>query len=293
MPKIVNYHVIDPRNIGDLYSSPLNYFDFPGYEVSKIDIRTLDEAKAEDDPENLLDHHAIVGGGGLMFGRFLNHFQRLQCRQHNNRLILWGAGQQVYQLDRVVDFDYTPYLQQFDQIGIRDFNQGYAWVPCVSCMHELFDRSYPIEHEFVVFSHKKFQVELPQLPRLTNESDDFEKIIRFLASGETIITSSFHGAYWGTLLGRKVLGFPFTSKFMTLKHSIALYPVEKWRQAEQRLQLFGKTIYQRFDKHKFVCNTGDWQSYLRECVSYPESLEECRDRNRLFYQQVMDVLVDE
>ncbi|MGB3190723.1 MAG: hypothetical protein WBB43_15030 [Limnoraphis sp.] len=290
MKTIANYHVIDPTNIGDLLSSPLNYFDFPGYEVSKIDIRTLDKAEAEDDSQSLLTHHAIVGGGGLMFDRFLNHFQRLQARKNGYRLVLWGAGHQIYQLDRSVQFDYTPYLEQFDCVGIRDFDLGYDWVPCVSCMHEAFDRQYSIQHEFVVFSHKKFQITIDKFPRKTNESENFEEIIRFLASGETILTSSFHGAYWGTLLGRKVLAFPFTSKFFTLKHPVALYPVEKWRQPKRQIKLFGKTLYQHFDETKFLCETEDWRSHLDQCQSYPNSLQECRERNRWFYNQVMNNL---
>ncbi|MEL7037387.1 MAG: polysaccharide pyruvyl transferase family protein [Cyanobacteria bacterium J06592_8] len=290
MKTIANYHVIDPTNIGDLQSSPLNYFDFPGYEVSKVDIRTLGEAQAQDDNLSLFPHHTIVGGGGLMFDRFLNHFQRLQARKNGYQLILWGAGQQIYQVDRVVQFDYKPYLEKFDCVGVRDFGKEYDWVPCVTCMYEGFDRKYSIEHEFVVFSHKKFQIDIEQFPRKTNQSQNFEEIISFLASGETILTSSFHGAYWGTLLGRKVLAFPFTTKFFTLKYPVALYPVQKWRQAKRQLKLFGKTLYQRFDQTKFLCDTTNWRSHLADCQAYPNSLEECRDRNRWFHQKVLNLL---
>lgn len=287
---IVNYYVIDKKNIGDFLSSPLHYFDFPGCKTSKVDIRTLDEAKPQDDSQSLLNHHAIVGGGGLLFDRFLHNFQRLQARKNNYHLILWGAGHQDYQLDCNIEFDYHPYLGKFDNIGIRDCGQFYNWVPCVSCMHEAFDKEYPIQHDFVVFSHKKFQIKIDNFPRKTNEGQNFEEIINFLASGETILTSSFHGAYWGTLLGRKVLAFPFSTKFFSLKHPVAIYPVEKWRQPERKIQILGKTLYQRFDSSKFVCNTEGWQSYLNRCQSYPESLKECRDRNRWFYEKIMNDL---
>ncbi|MEB3883231.1 hypothetical protein [Lyngbya sp. CCY1209] len=292
MKAIANYHVIDETNIGDFFSSPLHYFNFPGYEVSKIDLRTLDKERPEDDGDSPLPHHAIVGGGGLMFERFLNHFQRLQARKNDRRLVMWGAGHQIYQRDRDVKFDYLPYLEKFDIVGIRDFDDGYDWVPCVSCMHEVFDRRYPIKHEFVVFSHKKFQINIENFPRMTNEAQNFEEIVRFLASGETILTSSFHGAYWGTLLGRKVLAFPFTSKFFTLKHPVTLYPVERWKQPDLSLRIFGKTLYQRYDQTKFLCDTEGWRSHLKNCRSYPESLSECRDGNRRFYERVMNELDD-
>ncbi|TVU55417.1 MAG: hypothetical protein EA414_01850 [Arthrospira sp. PLM2.Bin9] len=302
MNTIVNYHVIDPKNIGDLFSSPVNYFEFPGYEVIKRDIRTLDNSPPLEDPESLLNHHAIVGGGGLMFDRFLPNFQRLQAGKNGNSLILWGAGQQVYQLKNsgLTDgshspynnniFDYTPYLKDFNCIGIRDYNQGYDWVPCVSCMDKVFDKEYSIQEEFVVFSHKKFQLKIDSFPRMTNEGNNFEEIISFLASGETILTSSFHGAYWGTLLGRKVLAFPFTSKFLTLKHPVAMYPGIHWKQPKREIKILGKTLYQRFDESKFLCSTDNWRSHLKHCQSYPESLQECRDRNNWFYQQVMNHL---
>lgn len=292
MKAIANYHVIDEKNIGDFFSSPLHYFDFPGYEVSKIDIRTLDKDSPKDDADSPLPHHAIVGGGGLIFERFLNNFRRLQARKDDRRLVMWGAGHQIYQFDQGQKFEYLPYLEKFDLVGIRDFGSGYDWVPCVSCMHEVFDRQYPIEHEFVVFSHKKFQINIENFPRMTNEAQNFEEIVSFLASGETILTSSFHGAYWGTLLGRKVLAFPFTSKFFTLKHPATLYPMKHWHQPDRSLRIFGKTLYQRYDETKFLCDTEDWRSHLKHCQSYPESLSECRDRNRRFYERVMNELDD-
>jgi len=299
MKTIVNYHVIDPKNIGDLFSSPVHYFEFPGYEVIKRDIRTLDKSSAPEDSESFLNHHAIVGGGGLMFDRFLHNFQRLQAGKNGNSLILWGAGQQSYNFKNSGDnfspynasnFDYKPYLTDFNLTGIRDYNQGYDWVPCVSCMDKAFDNDYSIQHDFVVFSHKKFQIKIDSFPRMTNEDNNFEKIISFLASGETILTSSFHGAYWGTLLGRKVLAFPFTSKFLTLKHPVAMYTGIRWKNSKREIKILGKTLYPRFNESKFLCSTDNWRSHLKNCQSYPESLSECRNRNNWFYQQVMNHL---
>jgi hypothetical protein len=41
MNTIVNLHVIDPKNIGDYLSSPLQYFNFPGFETQALDIHQL------------------------------------------------------------------------------------------------------------------------------------------------------------------------------------------------------------------------------------------------------------
>jgi len=53
-------------------------------------------------------------------------------------------------------------------------------------------------------------------PHMTNLAGDMEEVIAFLASGEVVVTSSYHGAYWARLLGRKVALLPRGSKFWHL-----------------------------------------------------------------------------
>ena len=41
----------------------------------------------------------------------------------------------------------------------------------------------------------------------------FEKAIEFIGSGDVVVTNSYHGAYWGLLLGKKVeMGDPLKSR---------------------------------------------------------------------------------
>lgn len=286
MRSIVNFHVIDPKNVGDLISSPTQYFDFPGYTTEQLDIRHLD-------PEYVRGKHIIVGGGGLLYTPFLNNISKLVKAEERGKLIAWGIGQQIYHElnpEKFKAFDYPLYLNGFDLTGIRDFECGYDWVPCASCMHPAFDQSREIKHDFVVFSHKKFQLKIDGFPRMTNEVNDLEKVLDFLGSGETILTSSYHGAYWGTLLGRKVLTFPFSSKFCTLKYQPGVYPVRKWRQVTQSFFLFKKLIYQYRYKNKYSCNIDDWQQALKDCQSYPDILQASRQRNQWYYSRVLDLL---
>jgi hypothetical protein len=291
MNSIINMHVIDPQNIGDLLSAPIHYFPFPGYEKLSADLRELSD--------NLPDSSLIVGGGGLLFPRFLERIQQLTERPYvgslkrSGKLIAWGVGQQTYgAIERSViqSFNYSEYLDRFDLVGIRDIDSGYNWVPCASCMNSSFDQPREIKHEFVVFSHKKFQLHIDKLPRMTHANDSLDEVLDFLGSGETILTSSYHGAYWGTLLGRKVLAFPFSSKFATFKHQPGLYLVQKWSNAVRKFQIFGKTIHQSWDENQLLCPTEGWQEALKDCLTFPESLEECRDRNQWFYQQVLNCL---
>jgi len=290
MPSLTNYHVTDLTNIGDLLSSPLRYFDFPGFDCQTLDIGKVDA-------DNVVDSNIIIGGGGLLFERFLPHIQDIYRTQinknHINKIILWGVGQQRYGAAsrKPESFDYAPFVQKSHLVGIRDDGMDYIWVPCASCMHPAFDKLRKPEYEVVVFSHKKFQIDFPDMPKMTNLADDFEAVIDFLGSGETIITSSFHGAYWGTLLGRKVIAFPFSSKFFTLRHQPTLYPVKKWSRVRWKLSVFGRVLYSiEHEGDKLTCDTQDWQQYLKEARAYPESLQECRDSNIQFYQRVMDIL---
>lgn len=286
MKSIINYHVIDRKNIGDLLSSPLHYFYFPGYQLEEADIRQPNAIASQ-------NKHIILGGGGLIYKRFLNNIQEIISFANRGKLILWGSGQQSYDTsntDKIQNFNYSQYLDQFDLIGIRDYESGYFWLPCVSCMHPAFNQKREIKHEFVVFSHKKFQIKIDSFPRMTNESQNIEEILDFLGSGETILTSSYHGAYWGTLLGRKVLAFPFSSKFNTLKHKPSLYPSFKWRQNKKRFFILNKMVYEYRYKNKFSTNIDEWQTFLNHSRHYPESLEESRLQNQLFYSQVLDIL---
>ncbi|MEY2978625.1 MAG: hypothetical protein RLZZ435_2764 [Cyanobacteriota bacterium] len=287
MNTILNFHVLDQTNIGDCLSSPLQYFEFPGFTTQTVDIREID-------PLQIPNSHIIIGGGGLLYQRFRGCFEQLVSivkENKNSQLIAWGVGQQSYDFNSVEvrkNFDYLSYLQGFDLVGIRDVGYSLPWLPCVSCMHPTFDRPRKIKHDMVVFSHKKFQINIPGLPTLKNSSQNFEQVIDFLASGETILTSSYHGAYWGTLLGRKVLAFPFSTKFYTLKHLPVLYPTQHWKQARWKISLFNKQLYQHRYKNKFVCDLQNWKDLLKNCQVYPESLAECRRQNQAFYQQCLE-----
>ena len=46
---------------------------------------------------------------------------------------------------------------------------------------------------------------------------DENKTIEFIGSGDVVVTNSYHGAYWATLLGKVVVAFPWASKFYGLK----------------------------------------------------------------------------
>jgi hypothetical protein len=324
--KLISTYAINPRNVGDFMSSPIHYFDFPGWQVETLDFRSIDPdfptpqggfggSIGLDQIKNTSSntrYHLIVGGGGLLFQRFWKCFQQLQdIRNHiQGQWIIWGAGQQIYPnfklsrnkpfIDQLQEnhkkFDYSGYVDPFSFVGIRDFNQGYDWVPCVSCMSKEFDKHRVIKHEFVVFSHEKFKIKIGSLPQMTHNTQNLQEVLDFLGSGETILTSSYHGAYWGMLLGRRVLAFPFSTKFLTLRNHIGIYPVSQWKYSRLKIQPFKTTFLNKlkwevnYGNH-FWCFTRNWKRFLPNQITKNSSiLQEHRKANIQFYERIMQTL---
>jgi hypothetical protein len=95
---------------------------------------------------------------------------------------------------------------------------------------------------------------------ILDNSAPLDEVIPFIGATQTLLTDSYHGAYWATLMGRKVVAFPTSSKFYDLKHAIPL----------------GDPV--------------DWQKLSRLSIAYPEALEECREANRDFYLKVLELV---
>ncbi len=275
---LLNIHRID-NNVGDIMSSPLKYFKFP-QDSKTVDIMSIND-------QQVLEKDIIIGGGGLIAREFFAEKMSYIAEKRKGKLISWGIGHNSYE-DLGNHLHYPKYMDKFDLHGIRDYSQGFNYIPCVSCMSELFDKKYETKYEFVVYKHANSQWKIPteisNLPLMVNhkyspkarkksffkkisfwhQQDEFQlefsKIIKFLGQAETILTNTYHGMYWGILLNKKVLAFPFSTKFYTLKYKVPL------------------------------CDLNNWQDKLQHIPTYPEALAECRDANKHFYQQVLAML---
>jgi hypothetical protein len=97
---------------------------------------------------------------------------------------------------------------------------------------------------------------------LRNIEPQFEEVIAFLGSGSIILTNSYHGAYWGTLLGRKVVIIrPFSSRFFHMRHQPA------------------------------ITESQNWQGTLSKARHFPEALAECRQANRIHFERICEHLL--
>ena len=175
--------------------------------------------------------------------------------------IVWGAGHNAgFDKKFKGKLSYPAWLQQFDAVGIRDFGQQYDWVPCASCMHPALRKKYTIKNDVIWFEHKKQLIKTTDIgpepvPRFINSGNNIEQTIELLGSANTIITNSYHGAYWGTLLGKKVIVVEaWSSKFNALKH-----------------------------KPFFLSKAQQWQDFVEGVPVYRTALDECIDTTESFW----------
>lgn len=247
----------DKTNVGDWYCAPSRYFKLPDGEGDIFDIDKLSLAP-----------HVVVGGGGLVAKTFHPFMEKLAARKSDIRsLVAWGIGE-LENVDKtgktVPPFDgsYPAYLKAFDLVGVRDYGTCYRWVPCVSCMSELFDTAYVVKTDICVYEHKRIPLGISGFPTLSNNGDDLAAVLQFLGSAHVVITNSYHGAYWATLLGRRVIVIPAMSKLYRFAHA----PV--------------------------ICRAQDWKKYVEQTQNYPNALAECRTTNINFYQDVLSLQAD-
>lgn len=230
-------HFKDTLNAGDRASCPRQYFDLPEGMIVNIG-------------EPLLGVDVAIYGGGAV-ARALWDIER---RDPDILRIAWGVGGTER---RSKISHHKPH--GFALYGSRDWPADpIEWVPCVSCMSPLFDRSYKIERDAVLFFNADPRIPRPDidLPAMSNQNS-FSDIVVFLGSAETIVTNSYHGSYWATLLGRKsVIVGAYSSKF------------------------YGYRFRPGYDAGE------GWFRAAATAVTYPHALSVCRRANLEFYDRV-------
>jgi hypothetical protein len=221
MALVSNVYTMDPRNIGDINCSPLQYFSFPFMVEARHASQTLAPL-----------HHVIFGGGGMLHHKFMGDL----CERATGKLVSWGIGHNTHSAKTV---DYPKYMERFALHGVRDWPSPYEWVPCASCMHTGFDCRYSVQFEAVVYDHHQFPTGVRGLPTMSNDAPSMNTVLAFLGSADLIVTSSYHGAYWGTLLGRRVVVTnPFSTKFQTFRHPPVLSTSQNWIEESKSARTF-------------------------------------------------------
>lgn len=220
-PIIQSVYAINPSNLGDMASCPLQYFRFlrDGKEVRTMHLHVRNEVR------KARNHPTIIGGGGLLKRNNPVADWVKECQ----RFAIWGAGVNE---NGVKGKQLPPSYWRGSPVGFRDSGTGATWAPCASCMHPLIDEYRNTEPRWEVavyegwdsINYDPFGCRRLSCWGLRNLRQAFA----FLASAQTIITSSYHGAYWATLLGRRVAVIPelHAAKFYHLRWPVPLGEVE-------------------------------------------------------------------
>lgn len=249
---MLEFHRKSKTNVGDFYCNPSRYFEFEN--ISSHDL--YDDVSAH-------NKNIIIGGGGLIHKKFQNRIQEL-IHQKPKDVVLWGVGHNFskrHVQKSKTDVFYPSWLKHASLYGIRDWKEGNfdSYLPCVSCMHPLFDNKYEEFNDIAYFTHAfKTSFNLHDtVAHMANNTLDLKSVIEFLGSARTIVTDSYHGAYWAQLLGKNVQVVSWSVKFDFMK-----------------------------TRPEFISNIND--KIIYKSNSDAGYLDECRELNKRFYQQTLD-----
>ena len=299
-PKFTVVHRADPNNVGDLSSNPLQYFLKPE-EYQVVDITRITETDYDSrlpmivggggligneffgdavpsllpaadldqlvsiqkhkwnlkDPANEKAHAEFQFAHRNFIKRYMNKIKPVSTPRH-----IWGAGHNG-PLDKrgAAEIVYPDWLMNFDEVGVRDWDQNQPWVPCASCMHPALKKKYAIKNDVVFFEHKKQLIKNfgnDSIPRFVNSGSNIDQTIELLGSANIILTNSYHGAYWGVLLGKKVIVVePWSSKFLSMKHA-------PW----------------------ILKRDQDWKDVVDQIKICDSALDDCRDATTKFWEKI-------
>ena len=272
--RLMNIHCKSTSNLGDRLSSPTRYFEhLRGVPVFDLydwhPARQPDVAVRRDFAERVADSHVLIGGGGLLnsdvFAAAIDYITHASSKH----IIIWGAGHNAYWIKKFSDIKQVCLIDhnKYSLVGVRDHLQPFLFCPCASAMHETLDSKIEVSRPVGIYSISERTGEFsellrsdPEIPILTNDCQDMQEVVTFLSECSTVLTNSYHGAYWATLLNRRVVVCnPDSSKFFDMPFPLPMgHPLE-WRKLEKQSR------------------------------TYPEALSEARSANEHFFQLVCEL----
>ena len=227
--------------LGDKASCPMRYFHFPG-ENWIMDIKQF---RHETPPIFGLGNRVnfILGGGGVLRLKNFEAIKRISrlAKEYNGFSAIWSIGRNrkyknsiQYPVGEIAD---AKCLESYDFVGARDFSVCTPYLPCSSCMIDSLQKhknSFP-KHKVVIYSHYLQRPILAQedqaYPHINNMECDFSKAddhLSFIASGETVVTNSYHGAFWAMLMCRNVIVIPTSNRFEFFKYKPRMASYDNW-----------------------------------------------------------------
>lgn len=223
--------IFGPPNVGDWLSSPFNYFSEFFSRYTCIHHSQWAILWHEIDRQDVV----IIGGGGMLDNDDqLNNIINRLVRDCDN-VILWGVGTHKFSPNNSFGNPTTQLDLNLDRaklIGVRDYHDDgiYRYLPCASCMHNAFsiDKELFSSYRKVgsITSARESKPFLSNIADFVSNSDRITLIVAYILTSDIIITSSYHGAYWSQLLGKKVV-IPSerleVAKYRHLRYPVGVY----------------------------------------------------------------------
>lgn len=262
-----------PANLGDWISSPYYYFIdfFSRYTcILHSDWAVLWHEIEEDDI-------VIFGGGGLLDNSDALNAVLNKLLDKCNNVVIWGAGTHKYSKDNIFKKTSATIPINFDKAalcGIRDYEHPYnlPFVPCVSCMHPAFsvDRdSINIQRTVgTIRSALENSFAVSGITSSISNAEPIGTVVNYILSSNIILVSSYHGAFWSLLLGRKAI-LP-ASRLGVDKYKYFRYPVGFYEGS-------------KFDESELL-------RIASEIPEHPDFLAEARALNIRFFKKVRDLV---
>ena len=211
---------IDRDNIGDVACCPLSYYSeyFLQYNVLRHDLDYIDWGVVE------RGDIVILGGGGVLNVTPSFNIAINKLLDRCDTVIGWSVGHNTHnhRWGRSEDFEGIDYAR-FALIAIRDFNHpsGLEWLPCPSGLAPELATRAATKRRFGYIAHKDLAPAFASAEHIDN-SFNLADIADYMAGSETVVTYSYHMAYWAQLMGRAVVVVDkFSDKFDYFKYPIA------------------------------------------------------------------------
>lgn len=228
-----------PANVGDWICCP--YYYFTNYFSQYTCVVHSDWAVLWHE----IERHDIVifGGGGLLdnsdeLNRVLNRLLTV-C----DNVIIWGAGTHKYTDKNIFNKRTATEPIKYERaalVGVRDYQHPseLPYLPCVSCMNPAFslpkDRK-PVRNVGVIKSALEATFAVKDIPSFVTNAQPIGSIAQYILASKVILVSSYHGAFWTMLLGRKAV-LPASrlgvDKYKYFRHPVGFFADGAFNEAE-------------------------------------------------------------
>lgn len=260
----INFFFYGYRNTGDLFCSPLLYFD-DYFSKHNVILHQIQSPRFFEIAKNDV---VIIGGGGIIYDNWNSNINKiLDCCDN---VIIWGAGTNSNDIDAYKNHPNNIDYGRCRLVGVRDFrnNNGLRYVPCASCMLPLISEAKEVVPTERIGTMLSFGYKSSPKYQNLDHFHNINEVFDFIAKHEIIITSSYHCSYWATLCGKKVIGVSdgVTSKIINQKFAPIIIRSEQFH------------------------NANELERIIENTTAHPEALDDCIGETYRFFLEVKKII---